>query len=86
MAAEPDAYNCDTCEVRQRQAALDADNRRALVIWGRLGRRLVLEHGLADYTLQALTREWSDEDRADLVERLAVLYDVFVPQVRTDGA
>lgn len=82
MASDPDAFNCDTCPVRQKQEALDAPTRRALGIWATVGRRFVLEHGLAPWVLTPLTRGWTDDDKADLIDRLAMIYDTLVPPVK----
>lgn len=79
VASDPEAFNCETCPVRTLQAALDRDSQRALTIWAHIGRRFVLEHGLAGWTLQRLTRGWTDEEQTDLIERLALLYDMLVP-------
>jgi hypothetical protein len=84
VAQEPDAYNCDTCPVRAKQDALDDDNRQAVAIWAKVGKRLVLEHGLAGWLLTPLTRGWTDDAKADLVERLAVIYDALLPPPKGD--
>ena len=79
VEGDPEAFNCDTCPVRQRQEALDGPSRRALDIWSRLNRRFVSEHHVGAWLLAHETADWTADERVDLIERLALIFDVLAP-------
>jgi hypothetical protein len=79
VESDPSAFDCETCPVRQRHEALDERSRRAIGIWGRVNRRYITEAGLTATLLTDLTQDWEPSDRVDLLDRLALMYDVLVP-------
>lgn len=80
-------FNCETCEVKTRRAALDPENTRAVDVFGQCVTRFCRETQTSALVLGCLTANDSPEQVVDLVARLEVLYDVFVPvPVTPNGA
>lgn len=78
-------FQCDTCEVKARREALDPENVRAVDVFGRCVTRFCRETQTSALVLKCLTAQDSPEQVVDLVARLDVLYDVFVPVPVTHG-
>jgi hypothetical protein len=60
-------------------ASLDADNADAWSVYGQLCSRFAVDFHLAPALLRHLTEGRAVDDVLDLVDRLAVMYDVLSP-------
>ena len=60
-------------------AALDDDNRDAWALWMVLASRIAVDYGLGRTVFEKATEGMTLDDMADLLDRLAVLYDVLRP-------
>jgi hypothetical protein len=60
-------------------ASLDADNADAWAVYGQLCSRFAVDFNLAPALLRHLTEGRAADDVLDLVDRLAVMYDVLSP-------
>lgn len=78
MEADPDAFECETCPVREWQARLDSADREALRIYRLLARPGVKELRLDGLVWEALGWSGTRGEAMDLIERLALLaeYDL----------
>ena len=76
---EIDAFDCETCPIQQRLTALDVDNRRAWELAHLLWTRLIWDMQGAMPALLRLTPDLDEDGFADLLRRLAIIYDVLVP-------
>lgn len=72
-------FDCETCEVADALASLDADNADAWRVYGQCLSRFAVDLGLVPVQFKALVSGRSDADVVDLMERLAVIYDVLSP-------
>jgi len=77
-----EVFNCDTCPVRDAIEGLDPDNAEAWELLGRMCSRFVMETRSLPHVFMRLTATKDDEEFADLMTRLAIIYDVQVPQKR----
>ena len=71
VEADPEAYDCDDCELRKRQAELDPDDELALEIYGRLAG--VRELGLAQLVFDAYELDLTTDDALALIDRLGAI-------------
>ncbi len=79
LEAEPELFDCDTCEVARTWAAVDPVNVEAWDIYHRLGGRYAQTLGLGAYLLEALTEDWDGATRADMVARLEIIMSELDP-------
>ena len=79
---DADAFDCRRCEFRQRREALSPENARAWTVWTQVASRFAVEFGIGGLWIERATAGWPDEDVADLLARLAVLYDTLHPPRR----
>lgn len=86
VATDADVFDCDTCDVARRFAALAPENADAWQCYHRLCTRFAVETQSVGVLLAHELAERPAEERDELVRRLAVLYDVFVPVRKPDGA
>jgi hypothetical protein len=70
--------------VQQQFAQLDPENAAAFACYQRHVTRFAVATGTLGIPLQRITRDMEDDEAVEFYERLAVLYDVFVP-VRKPG-
>lgn len=76
---ELEQYDCETCEIRARVTALDADNARAWGVWQRVAHRVVVDLQAGGYVLSLALADLPPDDALACVERLSVIYDVLSP-------
>ena len=74
-----DAFDCETCALRQRLTELDEDNQEAWGMYRRLSRRILGDLDARALTLDRLTRGWPATRFDALVDRLNVIHDVLQP-------
>lgn len=86
LAHDGQAFDCETCVVRQALDGLDADNAAAWGLFRRLCTRFVVDRRLTPMLLARETAGLDDEDTADLVTRLSILYEAFYPVRPAHGA
>lgn len=76
---QPEAYDCDACEVTARTSALGDENREAWLLYRRCCNRFLVDLQAGHLMLQRATEDADSETFLDLCERLRVLYDVLQP-------
>jgi hypothetical protein len=78
---DAEAFDCDACPVAEQLGALaeDPENQRAWAIYHRVATRFNADTHAGGVVLAGLTAGWDREDFQDVVERLAVIYDVLSP-------
>ena len=79
VAANPERFTCETCQLRIRSAALWAANSEAWEIWQFLCSRIVQDLELRGQALEWVTAGWVPEQRVTLLRRLDVILDVMQP-------
>ncbi len=85
VETDPQAFDCDTCEVRRQWDGLDADNREAWTLYRKVSTRFAVERGLVASQVQRVLRRLDDEDADDLMTRLALVHESCCPVRPTDG-
>ena len=80
IEANPDRFDCQTCELRQRRAGLWQENAEAWQIYQLLCGRTVQVCELQATALEWVTARWSPEERIALLYRLDVILDVLQPE------
>lgn len=81
---EPDLFDCETCAVEAQLAGMDADNKRAWDLAHLLLSRFMHDTQSMGAVLTRLSADLDDEDFADLVRRLSMIYDVLMPAPKGD--
>ena len=76
--------DCDSCPMPAREASLDADNRFAWHVYGRVVTRLSADLGIGGEVFRALTAGLEPDDVIDLAERLRLMYDVLSPPPKAE--
>lgn len=72
-------FQCDQCAVAEALDGLWPENRRAWALSRRVLTRFTFETGCVALALERLTSECDPEDWADLLTRLAIIYDEVNP-------
>jgi len=80
IAANPERFDCERCELKKRSDALWSSNAEAWEIWQFLCSRIVQECELRGQALEWVTAGWTPEQRVSLIRRLDVILDVMQPQ------
>ena len=88
VESEPEMFECETCEFRQRVDGLDADNQAAWRLYARMNsHRWLWDMQCGPWWLGELFREMDPDDRDDAMERIDVIHDTLhPPKVRSHGA
>jgi hypothetical protein len=81
---DDDAFDCETCPVANAQATLDETNREAWSVYRRVCQRFPYDFHAAPLLLDRLTEHWPASEVVDLLDRLALMYDVLNPPRRAD--
>lgn len=79
LRTEPEAFDCATCERRQRIEALDEENREAWLLWTRLGSRFIKDYGLGAWACERAFAGMDPDDVDDRLARLSVIYNTVQP-------
>lgn len=79
IESDLDAFDCDTCRIRQELDGLDEENRTAWTCYRKLSRRIVGDLEARGVVLDRITRGLSPDDFDALVDRLNVIHDVLQP-------
>lgn len=80
-------FDCDRCVVADHLDTLAPENARAWSLFHQLCARFVVDTGCTAAVLTRLTAETSAREYADLVARVALIFDVYYPPKRaSDGA
>ncbi len=78
-------FNCDTCPARIAIEGLDGDNLRAWNLFRTVVTRFNVDTQAVPAVLMRMTAEDDAEEFAELMSRLALLYDVHCPAKKADG-
>jgi len=78
-------FNCDTCPVQAAIEGLDGENLRAWRLMRTLATRFNVETQALPMVLMRLTGGDDAEEFADLMSRLAIIYDVQCPAKKVDA-
>jgi len=85
VEADPDAFDCETCQLRERLDALRPENRAAWSVYGTLASRLSREWQVGGVAFGRLVAGWEGGDVLELIERLSLIHDYVAPQVAVEG-
>ena len=80
LEAEPELYNCDGCPIIAAVEDLEPSNAEAWALFQRLATRFVVDAALVPEMFRRLTEDYSVDDFDDLTERLALIYDIVMPE------
>ena len=80
-----EVFDCDACPVRAAIDGLDRENAEAWQLMGTVLTRFLIETRSLPQVLMRLTGDKDDEEFADLMTRLGIIYDVQCPRPR-EGA
>lgn len=79
MDADPEVYDCQTCEMAHQVGTLGRANAEAWAIFQRVCGRFAHEAGLMSLRLTLETDGWPAQDVIDLLDRLEIIYDEVMP-------
>lgn len=84
---DPGAYNCDVCPLASALVDLRMypENERAWYVYQQLASRFSVDTHTCAVVLERLTKDDEPDEFADLMQRLAVLYDVLQPQAAPES-
>ena len=76
---ESENFDCESCPVTAHLAGMDVDNRRAWDLSHLVLTRFAHDsHGVAAFVVR-LTPDLDEDDFADLLRRMTLIYDVLAP-------
>lgn len=79
MKADPDAFDCGTCERRLQEAGLDDLNERAIALHGLLARRAVQELRITRLVFDILRLRLPRPEALALLDQLCLVHDARCP-------
>lgn len=79
LETESELFDCETCPVEAHLSIMDADNRRAWQLAHLLLTRFIADTHSFGPALARLTADLDEDDFADLLRRMTIIYDVLVP-------
>jgi hypothetical protein len=77
---DPEEFDCASCELARKQDELWAENIDAWQVFQDLARRFVVDVGIGALVLERHLADRGIADALDLVDRLALIYDVVCPR------
>lgn len=84
VEADPEAFDCDGCELRGQLASLDRENTFAWETYQRLNRQLLVALGAGGVVLQWALADCSPDEALDAFERMSIIHDTLQPPQKTD--
>ena len=79
LETEPELFNCETCRVAGALRSLWPENLEAWILFQRVTTRFVYEHGLGHWIIAGALADASDDERDELLTRMAIIQDLFTP-------
>jgi hypothetical protein len=73
-------FQCDTCPVADHLELLDSDNKRAWDTTTLVASRFLAEGQAAGPVLVRLLNDLDEDDFADMLRRITVIYDTIAPR------
>lgn len=77
---EAELFDCETCAVAAHLDGLDADNKRAWDLTGRICTRMLGETRAIGPVLVRLLDDLDTEEMSDMVARVSIVYDAIIPR------
>lgn len=72
-------FDCQACPVRDHLDGLWPENRAAWTLYQRIVNRLTYDCGLIGSLFESAVQGADFEERVELMQRLAIIYDALVP-------
>lgn len=76
---DPEQFQCDECPVFEALAGLDSFNRHVWALYKQIVTRFAADLHMGSAMLDRLTRDLNDDDYAETLRRLIVLYNALNP-------